>query len=192
MNVTSDTPSPTADAGGWAPYLDPDETLLWDGAPVPGLRFRITDLAKSVFGAFFFGFAIFWMWGASGFGKFDAPGPFMLFPLFGLPFVAVGGYLMFGHYFWSAWVRGRTRYALTDRRAFIAKRGLRRSLKSYPIHADTQIDYEPGPEATIWLAQETRRGNKGRSYTVKKGFEFIADGDAVYRIVRDIQRGDHT
>jgi len=178
----------TAPPEGWDAYLDRDETLLWEGAPVPGLRVRASDLAQSIFGLFFLGFAIFWMWGASGFGTGDVSGPFLLFPLFGLPFVLVGAYLSFGHFFWSAFLRSRTRYALTDRRAIVAKRSFTRSLKSYPIDAGTEIEYEPGQPATVWLAREARRGNKGRTYTVKRGFEYISDGARVYRTIRDIQQ----
>ena len=45
-------------------------------------------------------------------------------------------------------------------------------------------------EATIWFAEEERRTNKGRRYTVKHGFEYIPDGDKVYRLIRDVQHRD--
>lgn len=178
----------------WGTYLDSDEKLLWDGEPAAGIRVRGGDIAQSVFGLFFGGFAIFWvtmassMMSGSSFG--DDMGFFRFFPLFGVPFIIVGAYMVIGQYFWKAFVRSRTRYALTTKRAFIAKSAWGRSLKSFSISADTQLEYEPGQEATIWFAKEERRGSKGRRYTVKKGFEYIPDGDRVYRLMRQVQQGE--
>lgn len=175
---------------GWGPYLDRGEKLVWEGAPAGGIRIRPSDLFQSLFGLFFLGFSVFWVYMAATMGG-GAPGPFgVIFPLFGLPFVAVGIYLVAGRFFWKAYVRGRTRYALTDKRAIVATNAFKRTLKSYPINAGTKIEIEPGPETTIWFAEEERRGQKGRRYTVKKGFEYIADGEEVYRMMRRMQQGE--
>lgn len=175
------------DPGGWASYLDPDEQLLWEGAPNPGVRFRAADLPIMIFGAFFGGFALFWIimasWitGETGFVGY-------IFPLFGLPFLAVGIYLVVGRFFMDAYMRKRTRYALTTKRGIIATQAFARSLKSYPIDADTEVDYQPGEEASIFFATEFRRGSKGRTYSVRHGFEYIPGGDQVYRMIRAIQQ----
>lgn len=174
--------------GGWSPYLDRGEKLLWEGAPATGLRFRPSDIFLTLFGVFWLGFSLFWTFMAGTMGA-AAGGGFSLFGLFGLPFVAVGIYLVGGRFFWDSYARSRTRYALTDRRAIIARSAAGRSLKSWPIDDETRLDYEPGPEATIWFAEEIKRGSKGRTYTEKKGFEYISDGDKVYRLMRDIQQG---
>ncbi len=176
-------------SGGWDAYLDRGEKLLWEGAPLPGLRFKPSDIFISLFGAFFFGFAVFWISMASsmtsGMGGFE-----ILFPLFGLPFVAVGAYLMIGRFFWEAFVRTKTRYALTNKRGIVAKSAWGRSLKSWSITRNTEIEYLPGPAATLYFAKEEKRGSKGSRYTVKKGFEYIPDGDAVYRLMRQVQQGE--
>ena len=177
---------------GWAPYLDRGEKLLWEGAPAGGLKFKISDIFQSFFGLFFLGFSIFWIVMASSMSSNFDRGPGALFPLFGLPFVAVGAYLVFGRFFWKAWVRSKTRYALTDKRAIIATNTFSRKLQSYPIGPGTRIDYEPGEQATLWFAEEERRGNKGRRYTVKHGFEYISGGDEVYRLMRRVQEGEPT
>jgi hypothetical protein len=176
-------------SGGWHIYLDRGEKLLWEGAPLPGLRFKPSDLFLSIFGAFFFGFAVFWIGMASSMGG-GMSGFEMIFPLFGLPFVAVGAYLMIGRYFWEAHVRTKTRYALTNKRAIVAKSAWGRSLKSWPINSSTQIEYQPGSAATLYFAKEEKRGSKGSRYTVKKGFQYIPDGDAVYRLMRQVQQGE--
>ena len=103
-------------------------------------------------------------------------------------FVGVG--IAFGSTFWSAWRRRHTWYTLTDRRAFIATdlpfRG--RSLKSYPITKSTVIDYDGGTPASIMFNHEMRRKKNGH-YRVDVGFERIENGAEVYRMMRDIQKG---
>ena len=112
---------------GWAPYLDPDEEILWTGQPLPGLSFKPSDILLSGFGLFFFSFAVFWTFMASGAG---AAGGIIgyVFPLFGIPFIMVGGYLLFGRFFWEAYVRSKTRYALTNRSRD------HRQISTQPIH----------------------------------------------------------
>ena len=77
---------------------------MWQGEPAGGLRFRASDIFTSLFGLAFFSFAIFWITMASSmtsrrsFNSFSS-GPdlvFQFFPLFGIPFVLVGAYLLFG------------------------------------------------------------------------------------------------
>ncbi|MEL6999598.1 MAG: hypothetical protein AAFP68_15160, partial [Pseudomonadota bacterium] len=75
---------------GWAPYLDEGERLVWEGRPATGLRVRPSDLLQSGFGLIFFCFSVFWVTMAASSGGAGEGGVFRLvFPLFGLPFVAV-------------------------------------------------------------------------------------------------------
>lgn len=177
---------------GWEAYFDAGEHLVWQGQPNKGLRFRVETLMQSLFGVFFLAFAIFWMAMASGMssGMPREFGPVSLFPLFGIPFVLVGFYMVIGNYFWKAYLRGRTRYALSNKRAFIATRGLRKDLKSWPIDAQTELVYEPGDESTIFFASSTKRvysKNSGsRTKTIRHGFEYINKGEEVYRKMRDL------
>ncbi|MEM0988588.1 MAG: aspartate carbamoyltransferase catalytic subunit [Pseudomonadota bacterium] len=177
---------------GWDPYLDPGEKVLWEGAPEPGLRFKLSDIPLSLFGCLFGGFAIFWIAMATSMSGGITRGPGAIittgFPLFGLPFLAVGAYFAFGRFFWAAYVRGKTRYALTNKRGIIASSAISRKLTSYPIDADTAIEFQPGAAATLYFAAEEKRGNKGRRYTVKHGFEYIRGGDEVYRLMRQVQQ----
>ena len=174
---------------GWDAYLDRGERLLWEGEPAAGLRFRASDLPVSFFGLFFFGFAVFWTYMASG--AMSMPGGFgYIFPLFGLPFLTVGFYLLVGRFFWDSYVRSKTRYALTNKRAIKATTAWGRKLKSWPIHSDTRLEYEPGELATIWFAEEVKRGSKGRTYTTKHGFEYVQGGDELYRLMRKVQQGE--
>ena len=171
---------------GWVPYLDPDEEILWTGQPLPGLSFKPSDILLSGFGLFFFSFAVFWTFMASGAG---AAGGIIgyVFPLFGIPFILVGGYLLFGRFFWEAYVRSKTRYALTNRRAIIAKSALNRSMTSHPITATSEIEIVVGPPDTVNFATRFVRSKNG-GHDVPVGFERIEEGMTVYNILRQIKR----
>ena len=174
----------------WRPFLAAGERILWEGRPVPGFKFSRSALMKSGFGLFFLLFSLFWMAMAFGItsvspeGSDDPIGS--IFPLFGLPFVVVGGYLTFGHFLWDKWKRDKTNYALSDRRAFIATDLLGKSLKSYPIEPQTVLTFEPAAPPSVYFAEKTRRTKNG-SYTVPIGFERIDEGEDVYRLLLAIQ-----
>lgn len=171
---------------GWKPYLDADEKILWTGQPKPGLSFKPSDLLLSGFGFFFFAFAIFWTTMASSMGS--EAGLFgYIFPLFGVPFILVGGYLLFGRFFWEAYSRGKTRYALTNRRAIIAKSAMGRSMTSHPITGSSPVEMEIGPPDTVNFATRFVRTKNG-GHNVPVGFERIEDGAAVYKLLREIKR----
>ncbi len=181
----------------WAELLDPGERLLWVGSPAGGLRVTPKGIATSAFGLFFFGFSLFWTLGAASpwIGGFTGEMPkgfgwfFVFFPLFGLPFVAMGAYMLFGHYLHDAWRRRRTRYALTDRRAIITTWAGKRSMKSFPIGRETLVDYQPGREASLFFATETSVDSDGDRTSERIGFEHIADGNGAYAMIRRIQNG---
>lgn len=175
------------DVRGWEPYLDEDETVLWTGQPKPGLMFKSSDIVLSGFGFFFFAFAIFWTTMAGSMGS--EAGLFgYVFPLFGVPFILVGGYLLFGRFFWDAFVRGKTRYALTNRRAIVAKSAFGRSMASHPITKSSEIELQVGPPDTVNFASKFVRSKNG-GHNVPVGFERIEDGTSVYKLLREIKNG---
>jgi hypothetical protein len=167
---------------GWEGILDPGEQILWQGRPDGQVAFKIGHLFTFIFGLFFAGFALFWMVMASQAGGF--------FWMFGLIHFTVGVAIGIAPPFYSAWKRRHTWYSLTDKRGFIATDTpfMGRKLASYPITADTTLGYISDTPATIHFAQETRRSKNG-TYQVDIGFERIDNGDKVYRLMRDIQRG---
>lgn len=175
----------------WEQILTKDEALLWVGQPEGGIRFNRSNVAQSIFGLFFLGFSLFWTAGAffavfSGF--VDEIGIIsLLFPLFGLPFIAVGFWLVFGVHIWQARNRKHSRYALTNMRAIITSWAQRREIKSFPIRKDTLIDYYPGDEATIYFATEVSRDGDGDRVETRVGFEHFTDGERAYQTILKIQ-----
>ncbi|WP_375463556.1 PH domain-containing protein [uncultured Methylobacterium sp.] len=94
-----------------------DEAVAWWGRPVQGLRLTARDGFLIPFSCLWGGFAIFWE-----VSVLRGAGP-SFFALFGIPFVLIGLFLIFGRFLVDAWLRQHTIYALTDRRVLIARSG---------------------------------------------------------------------
>ncbi|MEM6729353.1 MAG: aspartate carbamoyltransferase catalytic subunit [Pseudomonadota bacterium] len=168
----------------WEDILDPGEEILWQGRPEPGAAIGVEGIFAIPFGVFFAGFSVFWMTMAAQAGGY--------FWTFGLLFFAVGCGLVWNAIFGKAFRNKRTFYTLTNRRAFIAKdlpfKG--KTLKSYPLTGDVPLEWVEGHYPSVHFATDrvrTKNGYHERSV----GFERIADGTEVYRLIRGIQRGDH-
>jgi hypothetical protein len=125
-----------------ANYLLKGESVAWRGRPKQGLMLMPRDGLLIPFSLLWGGFAIFWEVTALN-GK--APG---FFPLFGVPFVLIGLFLIFGRFLLDASLRSRTLYALTDRRVLIARSGPWRSFNA--------INLDRLPEATLVESAEGR------------------------------------
>ena len=112
--------------GAFRNELMTDENILWTGRPDMSVVFSISDLPQMLFGLVFTAFSIFWMAAASGmlFGpsgnkSLEHPGPFMFFPLFGLPFVLIGLGLLIGPFTYKRWVKMHTLYGVTNKRVLV-------------------------------------------------------------------------
>lgn len=185
-----------ASRAGWDGILQDGETILWQGQPVPGIRWRDMLSVQSAFGVVFGGFALFWMAMAAALTRgTGAPGVFTVFPLFGLPFLAVGLYMVAGHVVIDALRRGKTWYTLTDRTAFVASEFLgRKSLDSYPLAKMPfvrLIDGDPGGIEfgdVIPVRRNTRSAGGRRAplgvVSVAPGFHRIGDARRVYAQMR--------
>ncbi len=170
---------------GWEGLLDDDENIVWQGQPDGKFRLRGKNIVISVFGLFFLVFSLFWTVMAASAGQMPV-GMRLLFPLFGLPFVLVGLYLVVGIHWFDALGRRKTHYTLTNKRAFIATQMFGKRLKSYPIDEDTVLDLRPGPPDSLFFAEEVRRRKNG-TFRVPVGFELIPNGHAVYQLFRKAQ-----
>ncbi len=174
--------------------MDAGENLLWAGRPTPG-RSLGPAIPKMLVGIPVTGFAIFWIWGATGFGSGmpHASDPFAFFPLFGVPFVLIG-LAMLTAPLWVYLKAGRTVYAVSSRRALIIISGRSRSVQSFcpqDMEGIRRTERADG-SGDIYFAQQAGpyRGRPDLNYdtdyaVIKVGFTGIPDVRAVERILRD-------
>lgn len=90
--------------------MAPEEHMLWHGKPEPGRIFTGQDVFMIPFSLLWCGFAIFWTVGASSAGGF--------FGLFGIPFVLVGLYMVFGRFIHRAYLQKNSYYVITNKRIY--------------------------------------------------------------------------
>lgn len=191
---------------GWDGILEPGEQILWQGHPDSALDFSGFWGPQTMFALFFTGFSLFWMIMAfaitsgmkGGVGNVIST----VFPLFGVPFLMVGLYMLAGRFWADARRRRASHYTLTNRAAYIGvQRGTKRSLDRYAIDADTRLTLEDGALGAVWFASQTHRMPRhaprmrrsrtrigGATQTTQAiGFERIPDARAVFALIRKVQ-----
>ncbi|MBM4046632.1 MAG: hypothetical protein FJ279_16095 [Planctomycetes bacterium] len=173
------------------------ERLLWSGQPKGGIQFRAADALLIPFGLVFCGFAIFWEVLAL-MATAKARGPIAIaFPLFGVPFVLLGLYIVFGRFIVEAKRRERTFYGVTNERAIIISGLLSQSTKSLNLRTLSDITLSErsdgsgsitfGPTHPFgWPFQGTSWPG-GSQYT-SPCFDLIPNAREVYDVLRKAQR----
>jgi hypothetical protein len=145
------------------------------------------------------GFAIFWEFMAIG-GVSGGNGAPTFFVLWGIPFVVVGQYLIWGRFVYSAWKKRRVFYGLTSKRVLILDTAGKRSVQVI------YIDQVPVLEKTVRAdgigtlrfgypqAQNYSRRNSGnfRNWDVLNtggvpAFVDIENAELVYSTVADLR-----
>jgi hypothetical protein len=174
--------APALPPGDWAAVLQPGERLLWEGAPATGTRLRRRDALMVPLSLAWAGFAVFFEVKAALTGA-----PWLLLMLGGAV-VAGAVYFVGGRFLWDSWKRGRTRYALTDRRAIVAVGGPRSPARSMPVDASTTVEFRPGEEAMIILTPPPPADPEAKK-PAPLAFEFIAQGERVRDLIRAVQAG---
>ncbi|MEX1376751.1 MAG: hypothetical protein AB1Z23_04645 [Eubacteriales bacterium] len=105
--------------------LLPGEEILWEGQPQVANRLNIGNITKSIFGVFWLGFSLFWTLTAflatRNINASSATGSILkyFFPLFGLPFVAIGIFMVFISPIKQRKKNLMTFYYITDKRIII-------------------------------------------------------------------------
>lgn len=172
-----------------AKQLSSAEKLLWAGQPKQGIVFRRSDLWNIPFSLLWGGFAIYWMILVLING---AP---VFFVLWGIPFVLMGLYMIFGRFFVDARQRANTYYGVTNQRAVIVS-GLRsQQIKSLDLQTltDLSIVEQPDRIGTItfgatppWSALYEGWSWPGSAALPR--FEMIKEARQVYEQIRAAQK----
>jgi len=171
-----------------APRLSPGERLLWSGRPRQGVFLRGSDALLIPFTLMWAGFACFWEFMAL---RAHAP---LFFALWGIPFLAVGGFILIGRFFADAWVRARTYYGVTGQRALVYVDVFGGRTTSLDLHATGQVDLAEfaGGRGTItfgappWAGYGMFPGYRTRAMVPQ--FDQIDDARQVYEMVRAAQQ----
>ena len=164
------------------------ERLVWSGQPIPGRMARQT-LGIVLFGIPWTAFAIFWTVAAAwGTGKMErGAGPFWAFPLFGLPFIAIG-LGMLSSPWWARRKALRTAYVLTDRRALVIAGGWGRSPTIRSLEPARLTDLRrtqlPDGSGDLVFGQDWSRDSDGDRHSTNVGFLGIREVKAVEELVR--------
>jgi uncharacterized membrane protein len=99
-------------------HVSSGEQIEWVGKPDPTKRFARGDSFLIPFSIMWGGFALFWEAAAISSGSAFAV-------LWGVPFVLIGLYMIFGRFIYKSSRKRRTTYAVTDRRVMTIVRGRR-------------------------------------------------------------------
>ncbi len=186
------------------PELMAGESTLWAGQPNTRIIFHKEDLFLVPFSLLWGGFAIFWETGVLGLWNFGPhPGGFSWFmALWGIPFVVVGQYVIWGRFVYAAWKKRRTHYAVTNRRAIVVQSGWKRQMASVYVDSLPTLTKEDGAGGlgTLRFAQAdpmwVRRGGwgswDGMSIGSVPSFVDIEDVDSVCRLVSDLREKART
>ena len=172
--------------------LSGNERLLWYGRPLAGVRLRGSDAVGIPFSLMWGGFAIFW---ETMVIRRGAP---LMFKLWGIPFVAVGLYLILGRFLFDAWRRSRTAYAVTNERVIILSGGLRPSVLSLRLATITAVSLSEGRAGVgtisfgggsgVAAGLGGMQGWPGAARQLGPQFELVANGRSVYETIQTAQR----
>jgi hypothetical protein len=178
------------------PELSSGESLMWSGQPKTSVVFHKEDALLIPFSLLWGGFAIFWEAGVLGMvgpvRHGHAPDFFLLW---GISFVLVGQYLIWGRFLYVAWLKKRTYYGVTNRRIIIVQDGWNRQMTSAYLDALPAIIKEGGSGGIgiLRFGQPPPMWGRNRGFAAWNPlsiagvptFVDIADVDSVYQLVSD-------
>jgi len=117
--------------------------------------------------------------------------------LWGIPFVLVGQYVIWGRFVYAAWLKQCTHYAVTNRRVIVVQNGWQRQVVSAYIDSLPYIAKENASTGvgTLRFSQPQSMWGRNRGWGVWNSlsvgdtptFTDIENLDSVYRLVSDLR-----
>jgi hypothetical protein len=116
--------------------------------------------------------------------------------LWGIPFLAIGNYMVWGRFLFDGWTKRRTYYAVTNRRILVLQEAWKRKTSSVLLEAIPQIEREGTTIGTLWFGVKypviAARGRKTRdmsrfSIGDVPVFADIENVDSVHRLIIDLR-----
>jgi hypothetical protein len=168
--------------------LNPEEKIIWVGQPQQGFMLRSGDLLYIPFSILWGGFAIFWEYTAL------TATPLSFASLWGIPFVLMGLYLIFGRFMVDIIQRSRTYYVLTNSRAIIVSSLFNLNIKSLELVdlPEINITTKNNGKGTItfgsmpsmsWMTSGSGLPNSNKN-NLPPSFEMIDDVRMVYQLIK--------
>lgn len=174
--------------------LGPGERVLWSGQPRQGVYLRGADIMLIPFSILWGGFAIFWEYSV-----ITAPNAPLFMSFFGIPFVVIGLYLIFGRFFVEAKQRASTHYAVTSQRIIIVSGLFSRGVKSLNLRTLSDLSLSEGGSnyGSIFFGGGSPfsfmfrgfSGWPGMSSQLGPHFDQIQGARGVYETIRNAQQG---
>ena len=171
--------------------LSSGERLLWSGQPRGGIRLRGSDVFVIPFSILWCRFAIFW---ESMVVRQGAPA-FMMF--WGIPFILVGLYFVFGRFFVDALSRAKTFYGVTNERVIIITGLFSREVKSLNLRTltDVSLSERNDGSGTIFFGTVYPMGRwmpagswPGAGRYAPPAFDMVDQAKRVYETIRQAQK----
>jgi hypothetical protein len=143
------------------------------------------------------GFAFFWEFSVLKIAPKAQNPTAVVFPLFGIPFVLVGLYIIFGRFIFDAIARSKTKYGVTSDRIVILSGVFSQQTKSLQLRTLSDVSLTEGSSGygTITFGPSGLYGGvfQGGSWPNSRGvaspaFEMIPDAKQVYDLVRSAQK----
>jgi hypothetical protein len=179
------------------PELMSGESIVWSGQPQGSVIFHKEDSFLIPFSLLWGGFAIFWEASVAGLWGGHAKGGWLFGMLWGIPFVVIGQYLIWGRFVYAAWLKRRTYYAITNRRVLVIQDGWKRQIASAYVDSLPSIVKEGGsngigilrfaPQQSTWANNRGWGAWNALSISGLPTFVDIEDVDSVYRLVSDLR-----
>lgn len=178
------------------------EEILWAGQPDLTLSFSKSDIFNIPFGIFWTGFSIFWEGAAikAALDPSTRTAASWAMPLFGVPFILIGLYLIGGRFFYKKWRKKRTYYAVTNKRILVVKNTRRRDLQGAYLEAIPVVNksIRRDGRGTItfgnstpgaWMYEDAGFDFLGAYYADRSPtFRDVPDAEKVYRLVLDLRK----
>lgn len=164
--------------------LEPGERVQWMESPIPRM-FTVASIVPFLFSIPWTAFALFWIYGASGFKVPDFSEGIDPFPLFGVPFVLIGIGMFLSPVF-SYRSAKKTVYAITEKRGIMIKSGFSKTIRSFRPDELGEIYRREKKDGTgdVILGKEEKYNTKGRPYIHEFGFMSVEKPKEVEAMMR--------
>ena len=115
--------------------------------------------------------------------------------LWGIPFILIGQYMIWGRFFYDGWLKRRTYYGVTNRRLILLQETSKRKTCSMYLDAIPSVERDGSFIGTVWFGSKypviagrgQRTRNISRFYVGDVPiFADIDDAESVYRLVLDL------